>query len=140
MLALNKKTDYGLIAMLCMASKPDEVISAHRMAQMYGMSQPLLTNVLKTLTHGGLVSSVRGANGGYQLTRMAEQINLAQLVEALQGPLKLVACANQKSEEGFECDLAGVCPVQSPVRKVHLKFMDFLENISLADLLKNNGE
>ena len=123
-----------------MANKPDEVISARRIAQMYGMSQPLLTNVLKTLTHGGLVSSVRGANGGYQLTRVAEQINLAQLVEALQGPLKLVACANQKSEEGFECDLASVCPVQSPVRKVHLKFMDFLENISLADLLKNDGE
>ena len=135
MLALNKKTDYGLIALSCLAVHPGQVVSARRIAETYGMRPPLLMNVLKALSRGGLIVSVRGSRGGYRLARPAKEINLAQLVRALQGPLRLVACANQELSNGAsECDLAESCPVQSPVRKVHLKMLDFLQGISLAEL------
>ena len=137
MLSLNKKTDYGLIALTCLAGRPEMLFSARRIAQTYGMRQPLVMNVLKMLSNGGLVSSVRGTNGGYRLARPAEQITLAQMVQALQGAPKLIACADNDNKSGFQCDLAQRCPVQSPVRKVHLKLLKFLDGISLAELVSD---
>jgi len=137
MLALNKKTDYGLIALSCMAMYPERLVSARRIAQMYGMSRPLLMNVLKALCSEGLVLSFRGVNGGYRLARSAGEITLAQMVGAIQGAPRLVACVGSEGVEydsGFKCDLADVCPVQSPVRKVHLQLLSFLDGITLADI------
>jgi len=139
MLALNKKTDYGLIALSCLAAQPEQVFSARRIANTYGMRPALLMNVLKTLSRDGLVSSVRGSQGGYRLGRPAEQITLAQMVRAMEGPPKLVACAGKSTFTDVECDLAQCCPVHSPVRKVHLKLLDFLEQISLADLVREQS-
>ncbi|MBN2377116.1 MAG: Rrf2 family transcriptional regulator [Sedimentisphaerales bacterium] len=134
MIALNKKTDYGLIALCCLGSRSPEVVSANTIAKTYGMRSGLLMNVLKDLSRSGLIGSVRGSQGGYRLARPLEKINLAQLIEALQGPPRLVPCARENAS-GQPCDLAEQCPVSSPVRKVHLKLIDFFKNINLADLL-----
>ena len=134
MLAFNKKTDYGIIALTCLATEPQRVISARRIAGLYGMRLPILMNVLKKLGRGGLVRSVRGSRGGYRLARAAKQISLAQMVRALEGSPRLVACAKVSASSEFSCDLAERCPVQFPVRKVHQRLMAFLEDISLADL------
>ena len=135
MLALNKKTDYGLIAMSCLAAQPDSLHSARNIAQTYGMSPTLLMNVLKTLQRDGLVSSVRGSQGGYRLAKPPHRVSLAQLIESLQGPPKFVACLDKASSNKQPCDLAQRCPVQSPARKVHLKLLEMLDQISLADLI-----
>jgi len=134
MLALNKKTDYGLIALCCMALRDDEVVSANTIARTYGMRSGLLMNVLKDLSRSGLINSVRGSQGGYRLARSLENITLAQLIDAVQGPPRLVPCAGEKTSDQ-PCDLAEQCPISSPVRKVHLKLIDFFKNIKLADLL-----
>ena len=134
MLALNKKTDYGLIALCCMASCKKEVVSANTIAKTYGMRSGLLMNVLKDLSRSGLINSVRGSRGGYRLARSLDKISLAQLINAVQGPPRLVPCARE-NDVGSSCDLAEQCPVSSPVRKVHLKLIDFFQNIKLSDLL-----
>ena len=133
MLALNKKTDYGLIALCCLGSRNEEVVSANTIAKTYGMRTGLLMNVLKDLNRSGLINSVRGSLGGYRLARPLDKISLAQLIDALQGPPRLVPCAGEKAGDQ-PCDLAEQCPVSSPVRKVHLKLIDFFHNIKLADL------
>ncbi|NQU76949.1 MAG: Rrf2 family transcriptional regulator, partial [Planctomycetes bacterium] len=74
MLSLTRKTDYALLALTHLAAEPAAVISAREMAEQYCLSQPLLMNVLKQLSASGLVSSVRGARGGYTLAKSAEQI------------------------------------------------------------------
>jgi len=135
MLNLNRKTDYGLIALSCMALQPDRLISARMIAQMHGMRLPLLMKVLKVLSGSGIITSVRGSQGGYRLSRPAEQITLALLVEVLEGAPKELGCTCVNSHQGFECDLARHCPVHSPARKVHLKLLDFLEGITLSDLI-----
>lgn len=135
MLALNKKTDYGLIALCCLGSRTKEVVSANTIAKTYGMHSGLLMNVLKDLSRSGLINSVRGSQGGYRLARPLDKINLAQLIDAVQGPPRLVPCARENAI-GSPCDLAEQCPVSSPVRKVHLKLIDFFQNINLADLLE----
>ncbi len=99
------------------------------------MRSGLLMNVLKDLNRSGLINSVRGSQGGYRLARPLENITLAQLIEALQGPPRLVPCAGEKATNQ-PCDLAEHCPVSSPVRKVHLKLIDFFHNIKLAELLE----
>ncbi|MBI9017019.1 MAG: Rrf2 family transcriptional regulator [Phycisphaerae bacterium] len=149
MLALSKKTDYGLIALCHLATAPEVLFSARKIAENYGMSGALLMNVLKSLTRNGLVESTRGVNGGYKLLRDPANITLAELVCAIEGPPKFVACAeidrnvqkkdsfDQKSQV-FDCNLAQACPVKSPVRKVHRKMIDFLEGITIADLVNDN--
>ena len=98
------------------------------------MRSGLLMNVLKDLSRSGLINSVRGSQGGYRLARSLENITLAQLIDAVQGPPRLVPCAGEKTSDQ-PCDLAEQCPISSPVRKVHLKLIDFFKNIKLADLL-----
>ncbi len=142
MLALNRKTEYGLIALTYLADYKKNTASAKLIATTYGMSSPLLMNVLKTLTKAGLVNSTRGPSGGYSLAKNAETITLADIISALQGSLKLVACINKHDDDDTnsiqECKLAQLCPVQSPVRKIHIKLRDFLESITLSDLLTSS--
>ena len=91
-------------------------------------------NVLKTLAQCGLVKSVRGVRGGYTLAVPAEQITLATLVEAVEGPLRLVRCVSVADEEDEHCELVDVCPIRIPVRKLHEKLHEFLDNVTIAEL------
>src|ERR1035437_1275386 len=86
MLSLTKKTGYGLIAMTHLAQlEAHEVASAREIADLFGVPASLLMNVLKELAAAGYVESVRGAKGGYRLARRPEEINLADLVSAMEG-------------------------------------------------------
>lgn len=136
MLSLSKKTEYALIAMchLARAAGDEQVHSARDIAERYHVPLPLLMNVLKTLHRAALVSSIRGARGGYRLSRPPQDVSLARLVEVVEGPLALVECVGPPVESGCGCDLAGTCPVRSPIQRIHDRFQQFLADISLADV------
>jgi Rrf2 family protein len=89
--ALTRKTDYALIAMTSMA-KDHGLVSARGLAIRLNLPLPVLRNVLKQLSQGGLINSSRGQHGGYQLARPADRITLVDLIEAIEGPLHLVMC------------------------------------------------
>ena len=93
MLTLTKKTEYALIAACHLANVGQEVVSARDMAETYGVRLPLLMNVLKKLNQHGILRSVRGARGGYALAVGPKQVSLSRLIEAVEGPPRLVKCA-----------------------------------------------
>ena len=136
MLALTKKTDYALIAMAVMSNRQADVISAREIAAMTKVPQAILTNILKMLSTAGLVTSVRGANGGYALARPVANISLRELITAIEGPIQFVQCALEPAESRRSpCELESSCPVRSPALRVHDRLDSFLANVSLEEIV-----
>lgn len=135
MLGLTRKTDYALVALAHLARQGDALSSAREIAERYGVPLPLLMNILKELLQHGFVRSVRGAKGGYTLAVAPEDVSLERLVEALEGPIRLVTCAAGPADGEMECDLAATCPVRRPVQRVHEHLRVFLRQVTLADLV-----
>ncbi len=137
MLALTKKTGYGLIALAHLAGLKDgEVASASAIAKLFGVPQALLMNVMKELASAGFVHSVRGAGGGYRLARSPADIRLAELTSAVERPLKLAECLTRAvGESPCTAEQMARCPVADPVHRFHRKLNDFLNNVTLEEIL-----
>lgn len=139
MLALTRKTEYALIAMSHLAARLNEVVSAREIAESSGLPLPILTNILKTLAHAGVVRSTRGASGGYGLAKSIDAITLHELIATIEGPFQLVQCAlaDTASNGRSPCQLEPSCPIRTPVYKIHDRLKDFLEGVTLAELMQS---
>jgi len=141
MLSLTRKTDYGLVALAGLARAAPAKLSAREIAEQFGVPLPLLMNILTELARHGIVESTRGTKGGYRLARSPEEISLTQLIEALEGPVRLTVCchgdevAPEARMDPAECDLEESCPIKAPVRKVQLILQRFLDEVTLAHIL-----
>lgn len=145
MLTLTRKTDYALVALAYLAQQRHNAgtVSARRVADQFGLPLPLLMNILKELAAAGIVSSTRGAQGGYALAADAREITLYDVVTALEGPLRLAPCLGEGHNPPMmenpgiapSCRLLEECPVHGSIRRLHERIHDFLRTVSLADLL-----
>ncbi len=127
-----------MVGLVDLARRAPEMASARQLAQSSQVPLPMLMNILKELVAGGLVSSTRGVNGGYRLTRNPDEITLSELIQAIEGPINLTVCCN--STPGTEqqlCDLERRCPTRAPMRKVNDVFRQFLNGVTLAHLLSD---
>ena len=139
MLAFTKKTGYALVAMAHLAHAGEGVLaSAREIAETFGVPMSLLTNVLKELASHGYVESVRGAHGGYRLAIDVGDTTLADLVEALEGPVRLAECVADGAAggEACTCEVMARCPVTDPFHRVQRRLNDFLKKISLAEIVE----
>lgn len=140
MLALTKKTDYALIALSHLAKSEDSVVSARTLAEASGIPFSILTNIMKELAHASIVKSERGPRGGYTLARPSDAISLHELITTIEGPFQFVQCIFSDSEESKRsCELTASCPIRTPAYKIHQHFRRFLENVSLAEIVTENG-
>lgn len=131
MLRLSRLTDYATAALGWMAEHPDRIAPVADIAQALHLEGPTVAKVLKRLAQAGVVESFRGAAGGYRLARPAEQINLASIVEALEGPIGMTDCA-----AGAGCEHALHCGVSAPWQRISAVVADTLSRMSLADLAR----
>ena len=140
MLALTRKTDYALIALAHLAKQPGGVVSAREIADIYKLPLPILTNILKTLSQAGIVISERGSMGGYGLAKPAGAITLHELISAIEGPFQFVRCVLSERETGqSSCDLEPSCPIRLPAQRIRKRLKSFLENVTLAELMDDEG-
>jgi Rrf2 family protein len=131
MLRLSKKTDYGLLALNYLASEaPAGVASARVIAEKYEIPVELLAKVLQQMARVGLVAAQKGAHGGYKLGRAASMISLADIVEAIDGPLAITACGRNDDP----CDQYGSCTVRDPLGRVKDKILTVLQTTTLAEM------
>ena len=135
MLKLSKKIDYGLVLLskLCQEASP---ASARGIASRYNLPQPMVANILKALAGAGVLTSTRGAQGGYELARHPGEVTLAQIVEALEGPFNLVDCV----ADSDNCQIMEICPTYNPLQVVHRRFQAFMEGLTLAEIVGQNQE
>lgn len=145
MLSLTRKTDYALVALASLACPPKrgqkngatELVraSAHDLADELHLPLPVLRNILKTLAQHGLLSSTQGSSGGYGLARPATDITLADVIEAMEGPMRLaVCCPIAEGETEQHCFREDSCKIKATVRRVHDSLRQFLDTVSLADI------
>jgi len=132
MLKVSKLTDYGIGLMTCLARKgTTEPITARDLSNEMGLPLPTVSKVLKLLSGGALLASTRGATGGYSLARNADQISLAQMFTALEGPVAVTACA---SSEGSCCELETTCGLKPNWNWINRQLLYTLENITLQHM------
>jgi FeS assembly SUF system regulator len=128
---MSKLTDYGTVVMTYLARDPGAVHTAHAIAERIGVALPTTSKLLKTLARAGLVTSTRGTYGGYLLARPAEQISLAAVIAALEGPIGLTECA---SEPG-SCEQERGCSVRGNWQRINRVVVGALEHVSLAEMV-----
>jgi len=131
MFRLNRLTDYAVVVMTQMAHDQQDVRTAPQIAQLIGIPLPTVAKLLSALARGGLVVSHRGAAGGYTLSRSPEEIPVAAIIQALEGPIALTACVQGSDEH---CEVASLCPMQGNWNKVNLAIRTALEQVTLADM------
>lgn len=138
MLALTKKTGYALVAMGHLAQMGEgELASARQIAAELDVPVAPLMNVLKELAAAGYIESIRGVRGGYRLACDPKAVSLADVIAALEGPVRLAEClVGQAGREG-ECSraLMAKCQVGGPLHRVQRKLSDFLKRVSLAEIV-----
>lgn len=132
MLKITKITDYGFVLLAHMASNGEEnLYSAKELAAASKLALPTVSKVLKILTQGEILVSHQGSKGGYALSKPADQIAAASIIEAIEGPLAITDCS------GDGCTRGG-CRVGVSWRKVNQTVVDALSDLSLADMARSN--
>lgn len=130
MLRMSKLADYGTVIMTAMARDPDAVHSASSIAAATGVAGPTVSKVLKVLTRGGVVESLRGTNGGYLLPRPPARITLAEVIAVVDGPIGMTECS---TTPGL-CIQEAACAVRANWQKVNRLIYEALQQVTLADM------
>src|SRR5215470_19841890 len=134
MLRLSKKADYALIAMKHLAVRGDQVAggssSAREIAELYDIPIELMAKVLQRLVRRGLLASQQGTRGGYLLARLPTQISVADVIQAIDGPVTVTACS---TEEG-QCEQFSKCNVRDPLWRVRERILAALGECTIAEL------
>ncbi|MCX7373800.1 MAG: SUF system Fe-S cluster assembly regulator [Alphaproteobacteria bacterium] len=136
MLRLSKLTDYGVVVLSRLAGIGARVAAVPELALATGLQEPTVAKVLKILAQAGFVDSTRGARGGYRLARALEDIPLAEVIVAFEGPIALTACVDGATGG---CESAGLCPVHGRWDPVNRAVREALTRITVADLASPNA-
>jgi len=129
MLKLSRLTDYAVVALVRL-SAADGVATSPGIAASIGIPEPTIAKVLKALAGRGLVTSTRGARGGYRLGRPLSQIAVAEVIMAIDGPIALTSCV----DGGSGCESQSLCPVAGRWDPVNDAIRNALTGITLADM------
>lgn len=131
MIRINRETDYGIGILTLMARSRGQRFNAASLAEQSGLPQPMVSKILKHLVHGGILVSYRGAKGGYGLAREPEQISVANVIAALEGPISLTECV----EEGPDaCQYGDSCTVSTNWNRINRVVQRALESITVAEM------
>jgi Rrf2 family protein len=131
MLRLSKKTDYALLGLRYLATQgASGVASTRTIAERFDIPGELLAKILQQLARHGLVVAHKGVHGGYLLARPADAISIADVVQAIDGPMTLTACA---PDDG-RCEQYGTCTVRDPLWRVRDRIFAVLQDVTVADI------
>jgi FeS assembly SUF system regulator len=130
MLKLGKLADYGTMVVTVLAAEPERLHSAQELAARTHVSAPTVSKLLKQLTKGGVVESLRGAHGGYKLARPAASVTVADVIAAIDGPIALTECSVHKGD----CAVESTCSVRGNWRLINTAIHQALKSVTLADM------
>ena len=130
MLQITKKTDYGLLFMTALAKgNPDEYVPLRKIAAAQNLPYKFLSQIAIELRTANLVQSKEGLGGGYRLKLPATKINLATIIQTLEGPIAPTSCLR-----GKYCPRAPHCSHKKVMEKLSQVVIDSLSHYTLKDL------
>ncbi len=135
MLRMGKLTDYAIVLMSYLATKNELKHSAHSLSDAVQVPQPTVKKVLKALSQAGLLKSERGAQGGYSLVRGANDISVAEIIIALEGPIAITECVSDE----HQCDQESHCEIQTNWARINKAVFTALDEVKLTDMLTPNN-
>lgn len=128
MLKLSKRVEYGLIALLhidtCRSRDP---VTAKEIAASYTIPGELLGKVMQGLAKAELLESVQGSRGGYRLLVPLDQISVGQIVEKLDGPIRLASCCDGSTS----CLQHSACNIKMPVQRIQEELVQHIYDMRL---------
>lgn len=131
---LTRQSEYAIKTMLELAvHPPGEVISSKVISERQGIPEDFLKKTIQLLCLSGLVNTQRGTQGGVRLTRSAEEIHIADIVAAIEGPIIINPCLAPESS----CPNKSKCKVSPVLARAQQAFLNELKKETLADLVKN---
>jgi FeS assembly SUF system regulator len=132
MLRISRLTDYATVILASLGD--GGLASAADIANRTHIGLPTVSKLLKELQHAGLVHSLRGARGGYQLARPTAEINAADIIDAVEGPVALTECSNGSGL----CGIEATCLVGHGWQRISLAIRRALTDVSLDELLRRD--
>ena len=131
MLRVNKKMEYGIIALLYLASEPCKVASVREIATSCNIPETLLSKIMQTMKNASFVTASHGNQGGYRLTRELSQINLLDVTQVLVGPVQVAECLEPGNHH---CPVQSACTIATPMSLLNQKIIKLFESTSLETL------
>ena len=145
MLKISKKADYALMALQYMATvqygdanaamRTFRVVNTKEIAEEHHIPLELLAKVLQTLAKHDMIESQNGPKGGYILAREPRDISIAQVLEAIEGPLGIADCYHEKDDH-TACDQMEHCNIRTPLLKVQESIGQLLSSMSIEDMME----
>ncbi len=131
MFKVNRLTDYATVVLIDMASS-GAVRPTHTISENTGIPLPTVAKLMKNLVRAGLVRSHRGVNGGYSLNQAPDTVTVADVIEAIEGPIAITACVETSEEH---CTYETLCPVQGKWNRVNDAVTDALREVTLGEMV-----
>ena len=133
---LSKRGEYGLRALQDLAARYNEgPVRGQDLAERNNIPHRFLEQIMLILKHGRIVRSQKGPQGGYYLARPPRQINLAQVVRLLDGPLAPISCVSETAYEPCGCPDMQTCGLRRVMQEVRDAVAGIMEKTTLADLV-----
>jgi Rrf2 family cysteine metabolism transcriptional repressor len=137
MIKLSTRTRYGVRLMLDLAQKHGNgPVLLKDIAKQEDLSEKYLSLIVMPLKASGLLKALRGASGGYTLSREPSEITLKEIVESLEGKIFLVDC----DPDPKSCTRSGVCATRDVWQVIAAKITGELESMTLSDLVRTSRE
>jgi FeS assembly SUF system regulator len=129
---LSSLADYAVVMMAAAARHCGQAqMNAAQLSEEIGLPLPTVQKLVSKLSHAGLLRSVRGAGGGFKLARPAAAVTLADVIEAIEGPIAMTSCVDTGKHD---CGLEGSCRVQPHWPVVNAAVRGALAGINLTSL------
>ena len=136
MIRLTNLADYGVVLMAEVASRAD-LSRTNDLVDATGLPSATVAKLMNALTRGGLLTSHRGAQGGFELSRQAAEITIADIVEAIEGPIALTQCTTDRVDD---CSFEPICRVRPYWNTINDAVKSALSDVTLGTLVaETNG-
>lgn len=131
MLRISKLTDYAIVILSLMAKEHGSTFAATELAERSAITPTTVSKILKTLAKAGIVTSTRGAKGGYQLSRPPGRTTVASVIDALEGPIAITECGVAQDT----CQQATSCHIRGNWNVINRAVKTALEAVTLIDMV-----
>ena len=131
LIRLSKLADYGIVIMTHLARPGRVQESAQEIALATQVPSAMASKILKSLARAGLLRSQRGVKGGYELARLPGAVSMAEIIEALDGPIALTDCVDGAHGD---CTIEALCPARTNWDRINTAIRGALDSVSLDEM------
>jgi Rrf2 family iron-sulfur cluster assembly transcriptional regulator len=131
---LTRGSDYAMRGMIYLARQSaGKICLVSEVAEAQSVPESYLAKIFQDLSRSGLVVSHRGAKGGFVLARDPDKITLRQVIEAVEGPIALSPCLDER----VGCELSAICEVHLILAEAQSQLLNVLDGSTLRDILES---